>query len=61
MRHSFATLLLESGTNLRYIQSLLGHICIKTTTIYTHLSEKNISKIQSQLDSLNLEKNIRIN
>ncbi len=52
LRHSFATHMLENGVNIRIVQDLMGHADVKTTEIYTHVMEKDISVIASPLDLL---------
>lgn len=55
LRHSFATHLLESGTNIVYIQKLLGHSSILSTILYLHIENNTYLKVKSPIDSIDLE------
>jgi len=52
LRNSFATHLLDSGTDIRTIQELMGHKDVKTTMIYTHVLKKDLRSVTSPLDQL---------
>ena len=54
LRHSFATNLLEHGTDLRKIQVVLGHSSIRSTTIYTQVSPTQIASVRSPMEDLNM-------
>lgn len=54
LRHTFATIMLERGTNIRSLQEIMGHADVKTTEKYTHVMDKDISRLKSPLDSMDI-------
>jgi site-specific recombinase XerD len=54
LRHSFATTMLENGINIRMLQELMGHADVKTTERYTHVMDKDISRLTSPLEGLDM-------
>ena len=52
LRHSFATHLMENGTEIRYIQELLGHSSVRTTERYTRVAKRDVLRVKSPLDTL---------
>lgn len=52
LRHSFATHLVEAGTSIYHIQQLMGHTSPKTTSVYIHISRKDILQVRSPFDSM---------
>ncbi|MBN1971174.1 MAG: tyrosine-type recombinase/integrase, partial [Candidatus Delongbacteria bacterium] len=55
LRHSYATHLHENGLDIRYIQELLGHRSTRTTEIYTHVSRKDLFKIKSPIEDIDID------
>ncbi len=54
LRHSYATHLLQAGTDIRYIQEILGHSSPKTTMLYTHVAIKDLKNIKSPFDEIGI-------
>ena len=54
LRHSFATTMLEDGINIRTLQEIMGHADVKTTERYTHVMDKDITRLKSPLDSMDI-------